>query len=183
MKLSPFWLWAILPTTVSASIVCCLAIPNFREAGVMRADSKHVSKATDEYLVQRDDFEHLQVEVETLRIRRDNNGHSIRTDSNDSKLISTMTRPIDGKEVLDQSIRIGEREMMSVRPAGLALDRRNVEMQMTGSFDAIFNTVRKAEEEAGLSRIRSIDIHREGLQVQVIVGIDEYFHAVEGKQE
>jgi hypothetical protein len=94
-----------------------------------------------------------------------------------------MTRPIDGADVLDQSIRIGEREVMSVRPAGLALDRRNVEMQMTGSFAAVFNTVQKAEQEAGMTRVRSIDIHREGLQVQATVGIDEYFHASEGKPE
>jgi hypothetical protein len=56
-------------------------------------------------------------------------------------------------------------------------------MQMTGSFDAVFNTVRKAEQESGMTRVRSIDIHREGLQVQATVGIDEYFHASEGKPE
>ena len=183
MKISSFWVWAIVPSTVSAVIVCFFAIPNFRDAGVMRADSQNVSKATDEFLTQRDEFERLQVEVRSLQSRRDENGHSIRTDSNDSKLISSMTRPIDGTEVLDQSIRIGEREMMSVRPAGLALDRRNVEMQMTGSFDAVFNTVQKAEQEAGMTRVRSIDIHREGLHVQATVGIDEYFHASEGKPQ
>ncbi len=183
MKISSFWVWTILPATMSATIICLFAIPNFRDAGVMRADSKNVTKATDEYLIQRDEYERLQLEVRSLQSRRDENGHSIRTDSNDSKLISSMTRPIDGTEVLDQSIRIGEREIMSVRPAGLALDRRNVEMQMTGSFDAVFKTVQKAEEEAGMTRVRSIDIHREGLQVQATVGIDEYFHASEGKSE
>ena len=183
MKISSFWAWAILPTTISATIVGFFAIPNFRDAGVMRADSKNVSKATDEFLTQRDEFERLQMEVKSLQSRREESGHSIRTDSNDSKLVLAMTRPIDGTDVLDQSIRIGEREVMSLRPAGLALDRRNVEMQMTGSFDAVFNTVRKAEQESGMTRVRSIDIHREGLQVQATVGIDEYFYASEGKPE
>lgn len=183
MKISNFWMWAILPITVSATIMCLFAIPNFRDAGIMRADSQNVTKATDDFLMQRDEYERLQLEVKSLQTRRNENGHSIRTDSNDSKLVSSMTRPIDGIEVLDQSIRIGEREVMSVRPAGLALDRRNVEMQMTGSFDAVFKTVRKAEEESGMTRVRSIDIHREGLQVQATVGIDEYFHAAVGKPE
>ncbi len=182
MKFSPFWIVAIAPSVVGVVIISAFAIPNFRQAAEMRADSLNVSNATDQYMVQRDEFERLEAEIATLRKQRTDSGHVMRSDVNESKLVPSLTRPIDGTEVLDQSIRIGDRETMTARPAGLALDRRAIEMQMTGSFEAVFKTVRTAEDESGTTRVRSIDIHRSGPQVQAIVGIDEYFYTLEGKQ-
>jgi len=106
----------------------------------------------------------------------------LRSDVNESKLIPSLTRPIDGTDVSDQVIRIGERTPMSVRTAGLAIDYRAIEMQMTGSFDAVFAAVRTAEDERGMTRVRSVDMQRNGTQVQASVGIDEFFHGVEEKK-
>ncbi len=179
MKLSPFWLWAIVPAAVSVTTLAFVAYPNFKNAKLMRTDSRNLSKATDQYLVQRDEFDRLRAEVETLRTQRDATGHVVRTDVNESKLVPTLTRPIDGQDVLDQSIRIGDRSKLMTKPAGLALDHRSIEMEMTGSFDAVFAAVRTAETDGGMIRVRAIDIRRDGPQVQANVGIDEYFHSPE----
>lgn len=182
MKLSPFWIWAIAPTAFSLAVIGFVAFPNYQTASTMRADSSQLSHATDQYLVQRDEFDRLGVELNGLRSQRDESGHTVRHDVNESKLISSLTRPIDGTDVLDQSIRIGDRTKLSVQPAGLSLDHRAIEMEMTGSFDAVFLAVRTAESEAGMTRVRLIDIRRNGPQVQVNVGIDEFFHSSEDKQ-
>lgn len=177
MKLSPFWLWAIVPAAASIVVIGSVAVPNFQHSRTMRKDSSNLSQATDAYLIQRDEFERLRDDIAALREQRDASGHSVRSDLNESRLISSLTRPIDGSEVTDQSIRIGEREPIGARPAGLSLDRRVVDMQMTGSFDAVFSTLRAAEGESGLTRVRSIELRRSGPQVQASVGIDEFFHA------
>ncbi len=177
MKLSPFWIWAIVPTAASLAVIASVALPNFQQSRHMRSDSSNLSKSTDAYLIQRDEFERLRNDIATLREQRDSSGHSVRTDLNESRLVSSLTRPIDGSEVADQSIRIGDREPLAARPAGLALERRVVEMQMTGSFDAVFSTLRTAEAESGLTRVRSVELRRSGPQVQANVGIDEFFRA------
>ena len=177
MKLSPFWIWSIVPSAASLAIVGFVAFPNFQKSRQMRSDSSNLSKATDAYLIQRDEFERLRDDIASLREQRDASGHSVRSDLNESRLVSSLTRPIDGTEVVDQSIRIGDREPVLARPAGLALDRRTVEMQMTGSFDAVFSTVRTAENQSGMTRVRSIELRRAGPQVQATVGIDEFFRA------
>ncbi|MSQ89958.1 MAG: hypothetical protein EXS01_00990 [Phycisphaerales bacterium] len=182
MKLSLSWKWILVPSFVCAAVIGAMAIPNFSAARTMRADSRNLSKATDQYLVQRDDFDRLRADVDHLRTQRDESGHALRSDLNESKLIPSLTRQIDGQEVLDQSIRIGDREALTVRPAGIAIDRRTIDVQLTGSFEALFSTVKTAESEAGMTRVRSIDIRRSGAQVQAIVGIDEYFLSAEGQR-
>ena len=177
MRFSRFWSWVIVPSAATLAIVGFVALPNFQKARQMRRDSSTLSKATDAYLVQRDEFDRLRNDIENLREQRDETGHAVRSDLNESQLVSSLTRPIDGKEVVDQSIRIGDREPLVARPAGLALDHRSVEMQMTGSFDAVFSTVRTAENESGMTRVRSIELRRAGPQVQATVGIDEFFHS------
>ncbi|MSR70012.1 MAG: hypothetical protein EXS17_06685 [Phycisphaerales bacterium] len=177
MKLSPLWIWTVVSSAVSLVFMGFVALPNFQQSRQMRSDSRNLSKATDAYLIQRDELERLRDDIASLREKRDSSGHSARSDLNESRLVSSLTRPIDGTEVVDQSIRIGDREPVVARPAGLALDRRSVEMQMTGSFDAVFSTLRTAEAESGLTRVRSIELHRTGPQVQATVGIDEFFHA------
>lgn len=179
MKLNPYWMWAITPGLVGAVVLGAVALPNYSAARKMRADSRNLSKATDQYLVQRDEFERLQHELAALRDERDSRGHALRSDISESQLVPAITRPIDGTEVLDQSIRIGDREKLIARPAGMQLDKRVIDMQMTGSFDAIYSAVSKAEADAGMSRVRTLELRRNGSTVQASVGIDEYFQSAE----
>jgi len=182
MKYSAFWIWTIVPSAMSALAVGFFGINNFQSARAMRADSRNLSTATDQYLVQRNELDQLQADLTDLHTQRDLNGHALRSDVNESKLIPSLTRPIDGTDVFDQAIRIGERTPMSVRTAGLMIDHRAIEMQMTGSFNAVFAAVHTAEGERGMTRVRSVDMQRNGTQLQASVGIDEFFHGVEEKK-
>lgn len=179
MKLNRYWMWALVPGSLCVAVLATVALPNYSAARKMRADSRNLAKATDDYLVQRDEFEHLQSELSALREERESRGHALRSDISESQLVHAMTRPIDGSEVLDQSIRIGDREKMLAKPAGLQLDRRAIDLQMTGSFDAIYTTLNKAEGDEGMSRVRSLELRRNGSTVQASVGIDEYFRSAE----
>ncbi|MSR44667.1 MAG: hypothetical protein EXS15_04820 [Phycisphaerales bacterium] len=182
MKPSPFWMWLLTAAVASIAILGSVAIPNYRKAAVMRADSRTLSKAADQYLVQRNEFARLGTELDRLRSQRDESGHALRSDLNESRLVPSLTRPIDGTEVLDQSIRIGDRESLNFQTVGFSLDKRVIDLQMTGSFDALFSTLRAAEDEAGMTRVRTVDMHRNGSQVQASVGIDEFFRSSEGKR-
>ncbi|MSR28687.1 MAG: hypothetical protein EXS03_03815 [Phycisphaerales bacterium] len=179
MKRNGYWIWALAPATVALAVVALVAVPNYSKARQMRVDSKDLARATDQYLVQRDECDRLQAELGRLRAEVLDRGHSLRSDVNESALVTRLTRAIDGTEVLDQSIKIGEREPMLARPAGMKLDRRAVELQMTGSFDAVFAALGSAENEAGLNRVRVVEFRQTGEHVQATVGIDEFFRAQE----
>ncbi len=179
MNMKAYWSWAIAPTACALAITALVAVPNWSKSRQMRTDSKDLARATDQYLVQRDEHERLQVELRTLREELAARGHSAWTDTADSTLVTRLTRPIDGTDVVDQSIRIGDREPMSSPPAGVRLDRRQIDMQMTGSFDAIFAALGTAEREQGLCRVRSMELRQSGEHVQATVAIDEYFHGSE----
>ena len=175
-----YWLWAFIPTATAALAIGFIAMPSYTNAAALRADSKLIAKAADNYLVQRDEHERLQTELKSLRESLTARGHSARADVAESALVTKLTRPIDGPEVVDQSIRIGDREGTPQQIAGMKLDRRQIEMQMTGSFEAIFSAVDKAEREPGLARIRNVELRQSGDYVQATVNIDEYFrHAQE----
>jgi hypothetical protein len=86
---------------------------------------------------------------------------------------------VDGTQVSDQSIRIGDVAAITAIPFGMALDRRSLEVRTTGQFDAIFDVVRAAERSRGLGRISSVEMRRadagDGSLESTIV-IDEFFH-------
>lgn len=174
-----YWLWAIVPTAAAATAIGLVAMPNYTNAAGMRADSKVIAKAADNYLVKRDEHERLQSELKSLRAGLAARGHSARGDIAESALVAKLTRPIDGTEVVDQSIRIGDREGTPQQLAGMSFDKRHIEMQMTGSFEAIFSAIDKAEREPGLARIRNVELRQSGEYVQATVNIDEYFRHAE----
>ncbi len=179
MKRNTYWIWAIAPATLALAAVAVVALPNFSKARQMRLDSKDLARATDQYLVQRDEHERLQARLASLRSELQTRGHALRTDVNESMIVPRLTRPIDGKDVLDQSIKVGDREPMLARPAGLKLDRRCVEMQMTGSFRAVFAALGTAEAEAGLNRVRALELRQAGEHVQATVAVEEFFQIAE----
>jgi len=175
-----YWIWDIAPSAITLAIVATVALPNYTKSRQMRLDSKNLARATDQYLVQRDEHERLQARVAGLRAELRTRGHELRADVNESTLVPRLTRPIDGTDVLDQSIKVGDREAMLARPAGMKLDRRTVEMQMTGSFPAVFSALGTAESEAGLNRVRTLELRQSGEHVQATVGVEEFFQTAEG---
>ncbi len=172
-------LWIGAPSLLAALLVAFVAVPNYTRARAMRIESRTLAESTNQYLVQRSELDRLRSEVERMRYDRDSSGAAICEDPDASGLVTALTRPVDGTQVTDQSIRIGDVAAMTTIPFGMALDRRSLEVRTSGQFDAIFDVVRAAERSRGLGRIASVEMRRadagDGSLESTIV-IDEYFH-------
>jgi hypothetical protein len=149
----------------------------------MRIESHSLAESTNQYLLQRSELDRLRREVERMRYDRETSGASICEGPDSSGLVSAVSRTVDGAQVSDQSIRIGDVAAMTTIPFGMALDRRALEVRTTGQFDAIFDVVRAAERSRGLGRIASVELRRADIgdgSLESTVVIDEFFH---GPQE
>jgi len=172
-------LWIGGPVLLAAVLVAFVAVPNYTRARAMRIESRSLAESTNQYLVQRSELDRLRSEVERMRYDRETSGATICEDPESSGLVTAVTRAVDGTQVSDQSIRIGDVSALTTIPFGMALDRRTLEVRTTGQFDAIFDVVRAAEKSRGLGRISSIEMRRadagDGSLESTIV-IDEFFH-------
>ncbi len=172
-------IWIGMPLICAALLVAFVAVPNYTRARAMRIESRSLAESTNQYLVQRSELDRLRSEVERMRYDRDSSGAAICEGPDSSGLVTAVTRTVDGTEVSDQSIRIGDIAAMTAIPFGMALDRRSLEVRTSGQFDAIFDVVRAAERSRGLGRIASVEMRRadagDGSLESTIV-IDEFFH-------
>ena len=177
--------WIGAPLLAAALLVAFVAVPNYTRARAMRIESRTLAESTNQYLLQRSELDRLRREVERMRYDRETSGAAICEGADASGLVSAVTRTVDGANVSDQSIRIGDVSAMTAIPFGMALDRRSLEVRTTGQFDAIFDVVRAAESSRGLGRIASVEMRRadtgDGSLESTIV-IDEFFHGAREAQ-
>ena len=175
--------WIGAPALLAALLVAFVAVPNYTRARAMRIESHSLAESTNQYLLQRSELDRLRREVERMRYDRESSGAAICEGPDSSGLVNAVSRPVDGAQVSDQSIRIGDVSAMTTIPFGMALDRRALEVRTTGQFDAIFDVVRAAERSRGLGRISSVELRRADIgdgSLESTIVIDEFFH---GPQE
>lgn len=175
--------WVGAPALLAAILVAFVAVPNYTRARAMRIESHSLAESTNQYLVQRSELDRLRREVERMRYDRESSGAAICEGPDASALVTAVSRTVDGAQVSDQSIRIGDVSAMTTIPFGMALDRRALEVRTTGQFDAIFDVVRAAERSRGLGRIASMELRRAEVgdgSLESTIVIDEFFH---GPQE
>lgn len=176
-------IWIGAPAFLAALLVAFVAVPNYTRAHAMRIESRALAESTNQYLLQRSELDRLRRDVERMRYDREARGAAICEGPDSSGLVTAITRPVDGAQVSDQSIRIGDVSAVTTIPFGLALDRRALEVRTTGQFDAIFDVVRTAERSRGLGRIYSVELRRADIgdgSLESTIVIDEFFH---GSQE
>ncbi len=172
-------MWIGGPLVAATLLVAFVAVPNYTRARAMRIESRSLAESTNQYLLQRSELDRLRREVERMRYDREKSGAMICEDPDASGLVAAVSRPVDGTQVSDQSIRIGDVTAMTAIPFGMALDRRALEVRTSGQFDAIFDVVRAAERTRGLGRIASVEVRRTDLgdgSLESTVVIDEFFH-------
>ena len=175
--------WIGAPALLAALLVAFVAVPNYTRARAMRIESHSLAESTNQYLLQRSELDRLRREVERMRYDRESSGAAICEGPDASALVTAVSRTVDGAQVSDQSIRIGDVSAMTTIPFGMALDRRALEVRTTGQFDAIFDVVRAAERSRGLGRIASMELRRAEVgdgSLESTIVIDEFFH---GPQE
>lgn len=176
-------IWIGAPALLASLLVAFVAVPNYTRARAMRIESRTLAESTNQYLLQRSELDRLRREVERMRYDREENGYAICESPDSSGLVTAVSRTVDGAQVSDQSIRIGDMSAVTAIPFGMPLARRALEVRTTGHFDAIFDVVRAAERSRGLGRISSLDMRRADIgdgSLESTIVIDEYFH---GSQE
>ncbi|MSR17586.1 MAG: hypothetical protein EXS00_00195 [Phycisphaerales bacterium] len=151
-------------------------VPNYLSATDIRAHSQRLDAQTSEYLAQRSALEQLQAEVLILRSEAQSNCRSLPESPQDSQLVDALARPVDGLNLSDQVVRLGELELHpSASANGSPLERRRVRIEMLGSFDAVFSVLHAIDQERNVNRVTSVDIHPGAAGLSAVLEVDEYF--------
>lgn len=150
--------WGAVPAAIGACLVAFLIVPNYIRARSLAQEAATISSAAENYMVQRGGYDALRREVEVLREERDALPRFART-ADDSRLVSRVSRRIDGRNVIDQAIQM---ELPQVLPPEegrpLQLGRRTLNVQMQGSFDEVFQILHEIESSADATRVRKVDV-------------------------
>ncbi|MBX3354518.1 MAG: hypothetical protein KF724_02335 [Phycisphaeraceae bacterium] len=133
------------PTLLALLVLALFVIPNYFAAAEARRESRRVDQVTNEHLMKRSQLVALERDLARLRAERDLRCRIIGDLASD-RLVDAIARPVDGRSVRNQGIRLGMPEKLA-KEQGRPLDltRRVVTVEMSGSFEAIFSVLDAAD--------------------------------------
>lgn len=134
------------PTVFALIVLALFVVPNYFNAAEVRRESRRVDATTNELMVKRSQVVALERDLARMRAERSLRCRTIGDLSSD-RLVDAIARPVDGRAVRNQGIRLGMPERLA-KDGGrkLELTRRVVTVEMVGSFDAIFSVIDVAEQ-------------------------------------
>lgn len=150
--------WGVVPCASATLVVSLFAVPNYLRAHDMRNDAQRLKAVTHETIVAQNNLRKLQSVVASLREERDRRCRPLSDGHERDRLLSAITRPTDGVVIREQSIRTGAIEPVPGMPADFPVQRREVIVQMAGTFDAIFGVLDAAEGIDQLVSPKSVEI-------------------------
>jgi hypothetical protein len=150
--------WAVGPALGAILVTTLFVIPNYTRALRMQDEAQQLEAVSSENISQRNNLKLLEQNVSSLREECNRRCRPLAEGTDRDHLPSAITRPTDGAVVREQSIRIS----VLARFDGIAADgpvmRREVTVEMTGTFDCVFGVVDAAEAVDQLITPRSIEI-------------------------
>lgn len=176
------------PSAVAVLVLAMFVVPNYLHAAEARRISRRIDQTTSDHLMKRSQLVALERDLARMSAER-----SVRCrvigDVSDDRLVDAIARPVDGRSVRNQGIRLGGHEKLAKDPLRqLELVRRIVTVEMMGSFDAIFAVLDASENveqlvvpmriEFGAVRNPSDD----EVSVRATIELHCYFHASESVQ-
>ncbi|MBM4110191.1 MAG: hypothetical protein FJ254_02380 [Phycisphaerae bacterium] len=168
-------------TTLAGTIVVLgmFVVPNYARASDLQRQRAKLEQSTEQYLAKRADLERLQGEVTTLRRDVEHEWRMVPNSPAESRLGDAVSRSVDGKSVLENSVKLGE--PMDFAPAGSKpgdFQRRSVRVDMVGDFAAVFDVINSIDDSRAWNRISSIDLRRtDGSSIAAQIDLEEYFLA------
>lgn len=133
------------PAAVALLVLLLFVVPNYLHASQARRESRRVDQIASEHLVKRSQLVALERDLARLRAERELRCRQIGDLASD-RLVDAIARPVDGRSVRNQGIRLGMPEKLAkdaTRP--IDLTRRVVTVEMMGSFDALFSVLDAAD--------------------------------------
>ncbi len=166
-----------VPTAVGAVVLGLYVLPTYSRAAEARQEAARLTKATDEYIQQRAELDRLSREVNSMRACVHTECRGVPSGQDGSRLVDSVTRPINGHTLLDQTLRVGNTESCPAAPEGTTLLQREIKIESLGSFESAFEVLHAIDLDRNLNRIKSVSMTRgtqsNGLNATIVV--NEYF--------
>jgi|APCry1669189000_1035189.scaffolds.fasta_scaffold106754_2 Tfp pilus assembly protein PilO len=170
-----------LPLVVAMVLLGLFTIPNYLHAREWSREANALRAVANESAARQDNLLDMQREIERLRADLAQRGRTLPATPDQGALLASIARSADAKGVTGSQSKSGKLAAVAVPGlAGGKATRRAVDVEMTGSFDALFAAVSNAERLDALVTVRSIDLTRnpaaDGGVVEAKLVFDEYFN-------
>jgi hypothetical protein len=150
--------WAVGPALGAILVTTLFVIPNYTRALRMQDEAQQLEAVSSENISQRNNLKLLEQNVSSLREECNRRCRPLAEGTDRDHLLSAITRPTDGAVVREQSIRTSVLAPVDGIAADGPVMRREVTVEMTGTFDCVFGVVDAAEAVDQLITPRSIEI-------------------------
>lgn len=150
--------WAIVPGTAAVLVTALFVIPNYMRALDMQDEAQRLEAVACENISQRNNLQLLERNVGALREECARRCRPLAEGAEHERLLATITRPTDGTVVREQSIRTGQMATVDGIAIGSAVQRREVSVEMTASFESVFGVLDAAESVDQLVTPRVVEI-------------------------
>lgn len=170
-----------LPLAIAIVLLGLFTVPNYLRARAWSREANALRAVANESAARQDNLLDMQREIERLRADLKQRGRTLPATPDQGALLASIARSADAKGVTGSQSKSGKLAPVTVSGlgGGKAM-RRTVDVEMTGSFDALFAAVSNAERLDALVTVRSIDLSRnpaaEGGLVEAKLVFDEYFN-------
>jgi len=150
--------WAIVPGTAAVLVTALFVIPNYMRALDMQDEAQRLEAVACENISQRNNLQLLERNVGALREECARRCRPLAEGAEHERLLATITRPTDGTVVREQSIRTGQMITVDGIAIGGPVQRREVSVEMTASFESVFGVLDAAESVDQLVTPRVVEI-------------------------
>lgn len=150
--------WAIVPGTAAVLVTALFVIPNYMRALDMQDEAQRLEAVACENISQRNNLQLLEKNVAALREECARRCRPLAEGAEHDRLLATITRPTDGTVVREQSIRTGPVTTVDGIAIGGPVQRREVSVEMTASFESVFGVLDAAESVDQLVTPRVVEI-------------------------
>ena len=150
--------WAVGPALGAILVTTLFVIPNYARALRMQDEAQRLEAVSGENISQRNNLKLMERSVSELREECSRRCRPLAEGTDRDHLLSAITRPTDGTVVREQSIRTSVLAPVDGIAADGPVMRREVTVEMTGTFDSVFGVVDAAEAVDQLVTPRSIEI-------------------------
>ena len=170
-----------LPLAIAIVLLGLFTVPNYLRARAWSREANALRAVANESAARQDNLLDMQREIERLRSDLAQRGRTLPATPDQGALLASIARSADAKGVTGSQSKSGKLAPVAVSGlAGGKAMRRTVDVEMTGSFDALFAAVSNAERLDALVTVRSIDLSRnpaaEGGLGEAKLVVDEYFN-------
>jgi hypothetical protein len=161
----------IVPAAAAVVATALFAVPNYVRAGSLRDETQRLEAVAGENIAQRNNLLRLESAVAAMRRECADRCPPPSKAGERDALLAAVTRTNDAAGVRTQSIRTGTQSAHAEAICGMRLARREVTVEMAGSFDAAFGVLDAAESTGRLVTPRIVEFaSAAGADEQAILG-------------